>query len=363
MRSLDKPAFLFLLVAVSAAFVWVMWPFYGAILWGIAVTVVFRPLHRRLLQRMPGRHNLVSLLVLLVIIGLVILPATLIIVSLLQEVSNTYARIESGQINFSDALRQLQGALPDWAYGLLVGFGLTDMDSIRDQISSGLSNSIQSLAGRAVNVGQSALGFLVTVGVMLYLTFFLLRDGQKLTHQIGESMPLPIGTRRLLWDKFLVVVRATLKGSMVVAAIQGMIGGSLFWALDIHAPLLWGVLMAFLSLLPAVGTGFVWLPVALYLLATGDVWQGVVLILCGVFVISLVDNLLRPILVGKGAKLPDYLVLISTLGGIQIFGFNGIIMGPLIAAMFIAVWDISTAARHGAAEAREQDEAPPEAGA
>ncbi len=345
MRSLEKAAFLFLLVAASAAFVWVMWPFYGAILWGIAVTVVFRPMHRRLLHRMPGRRTLVSLLVLLVIIGLVILPATLIIVSLLQEVSNTYARIQSGELNFGDALRQAQAALPGWAYGLLERFGLTDMDSIRDQISSGLSNSIQAIAGRAVNVGQSALGFLVTVGVMLYLTFFLLRDGQKLTQKIGEAMPLPAEIRHLLWDKFLVVVRATLKGSMVVAAIQGLLGGLIFWVLGIHAPLLWGVLMAFLSLLPAVGTGFVWLPVALYLLATGDVWQGVVLILCGVFIIGLIDNLLRPILVGKGARLPDYLVLISTLGGIELFGFNGIILGPLIAAMFIAVWDISTAAR------------------
>ena len=183
---------------------------------------------------------------------------------------------------------------------------------------------------------------------MLYLTFFLLRDGRTITKKIGEATPLSAETRKLLFDKFLTVMRATMKGSFVVAVAQGSLGAVIFWILGIHAPILWGVLMAFLSLLPAVGAGFVWLPVALYLLATGAVWQGVVLIVFGVFVIGLVDNLLRPILVGKDTAMPDYIVLISTLGGIGVFGFNGLILGPLIAAMFIAVWHILTDSRNRA---------------
>ncbi len=141
------------------------------------------------------------------------------------------------------------------------------------------------------------------------------------------------------------MIRATVKGNIAVAALQGALGGVAFWVLDVHAPVLWAVVMAFLSLLPAVGAGLIWLPLALYLLATGDIGAGLGLIAYGVLVIGLVDNLLRPLLVGKDIKMPDYLVLISTLGGMAVFGINGFVVGPLIAAMFIAVWDIVASER------------------
>ena len=141
------------------------------------------------------------------------------------------------------------------------------------------------------------------------------------------------------------LVRATVKGGILVAMAQGTLGGIAFWFLGIHAALLWAVLMAFLSLIPAIGATLVWLPVAIYFLATGAIWQGVGLILYGVLVIGLVDNLLRPFLVGKGSKLPDYVVLISTLGGIEVFGLNGFVVGPLIAAMFMVSWEIFVVSR------------------
>ena len=147
--------------------------------------------------------------------------------------------------------------------------------------------------------------------------------------------------------QFVVVTRATIKGSLVVAIVQGLIGGIIFWALGIPGALLWGVLMGCFSLIPAVGTGLIWAPVALYLLATGAVVKGVILIACGLFVIGLVDNLLRPILVGRDTRIPDYVVLITTLGGIDMFGFNGIVIGPVIAALFIATWNIVTRMRTG----------------
>ena len=348
MRSLEKATFLFLLIAISAAFAVVLWQFYGAILWSIAVTVVFRPVERRLLKRLNGRKNLAALATLLLIIAIVILPATLITIALLQEASNLYARLQAGDINLGTWLQNMQASLPWWATSLLERFGLNDMSAVREQLSSGLAGRIQSVATQALNLGQGALSFMVSLGIMLYLTFFLLRDGRTITRKIGEATPLSAETRKLLFDKFLTVMRATMKGSFVVAVAQGSLGAVIFWILGIHAPILWGVLMAFLSLLPAVGAGFVWLPVALYLLATGAVWQGVVLIVFGVFVIGLVDNLLRPILVGKDTAMPDYIVLISTLGGIGVFGFNGLILGPLIAAMFIAVWHILTDSRNRA---------------
>ena len=173
---------------------------------------------------------------------------------------------------------------------------------------------------------------------MLYLLFFLLRDGDDLARRIKDAIPLRPEQQRALFDKFTVVIRATVKGNVVVAVLQGALGGLIFWLLGIHAPLLWAVVMAVLSLLPAVGAALVWLPAAIYLLAAGHVWQGVLLIGYGVLVIGLVDNFVRPVLVGKDTQMPDYVVLVSTLGGIAIFGFNGFLIGPVIAAMFIAVW-------------------------
>ena len=129
-----------------------------------------------------------------------------------------------------------------------------------------------------------------------------------------------------------------------MAATQGALGGLIFWFLGIQGALLWGVLMAFLSLLPAIGAALVWAPVAIYFLVTGAIWQGVVLTLFCVLVIGLVDNILRPQLVGKDTKMPDYIILISTLGGITVFGLNGFVIGPLCAALFIACWDLFPAA-------------------
>ena len=171
--------------------------------------------------------------------------------------------------------------------------------------------------------------------------------GSILSRRIREAMPLRDEQQRALVSKFTAVIRATIKGTIVVAIVQGALGGLIFWYLGVYAPVLWAVMMTFLSLLPAIGTALVWLPVAIYFLVTGAIWRGVVLIAYGMLVIGLVDNFLRPILVGKDTKIPDYVVLIATLGGIAIFGFNGFVIGPVIAAMFMAVWDIVATSRRG----------------
>jgi predicted PurR-regulated permease PerM len=154
--------------------------------------------------------------------------------------------------------------------------------------------------------------------------------------------------RRELFAKFGTVIRAAVKGSLVVAAILGLLGGIAFWVLSVKWALLCGVLMAFLSLPPAVGAALLWLPVAIYFFVTGAVWQGIALAAYGVLVTGLVDNVLRPMLVGMDTRLPDYLVMITTLGGIAVFGINGLVLGPAIAAMFIAVWHIYVTTRPAA---------------
>jgi predicted PurR-regulated permease PerM len=224
-------------------------------------------------------------------------------------------------------------------------FDLGDLALAQRKLVDVLGRSTQALTSRAFIIGQNTLEFVVNLFVMLYLLFFLLRDGKTLAAQAARALPLkPQHTRRLL-DQFATVVRATVKGNVVMALVQGTLGGMAFWVLGISGPLLWGALMALLSLLPAVGAALVWGPVALYLLATGSIWSAVGLTAWGVLVIGLVDNVLRPILVGKETQLPDYLVLIATLGGLSAFGLNGFVIGPVIAALFIAAWDIFMQAR------------------
>ena len=168
----------------------------------------------------------------------------------------------------------------------------------------------------------------------------MLRDGTQLAARIRDAIPLNRDHKTQLLSKFTTVIKATVKGNLAVAAAQGALGGLIFWILDIDAPVLWGVLMAFLSLLPAVGAGLIWGPVAIYFLATGSWGQGLILTAYGVLVIGLVDNILRPLLVGKDTKMPDYVVLISTLGGMSLFGLTGFVVGPAIAALFMAIWEI-----------------------
>jgi predicted PurR-regulated permease PerM len=344
-RVFQDKAFLLLVVAVSAAFAYILWPFFGAIFWAVILAVLFSPIYRRLMRSLRDRRNLAALSTVALILVMVILPLSLITALLLQEGLDVYERLQSGELDLVRYLQTLMNALPAWATDLLDRFGLTNLRSLQQRLSSGLSAGIRFFAARAFDVGQNTLEFVVSSAIMLYLLFFLLRDGRALLSRIRAAIPLHPEYQRNLSSKLAGVIRATIKGSFVVAIVQGALGGLIFWLLGVHAAVLWAALMAFLSLLPAVGAALVWLPAAVYLLLTGAVWQGIVLIAYGALVIGSVDNVLRPILVGKDTKMPDYVVLISTLGGIAIFGFNGFVIGPVIAAMFMAVWDIAAASR------------------
>lgn len=337
--------FLGLVILVSIAFALVLEPFFAAVLWGIIVAILFWPVNRALLGAMPGRRNSAALITLTLIVAIVILPAILLGFALVQEAAHFYAKIQSGEIDFARMFAQMQAALPDWAHGTLRRMGLSNFDAARITVTRGITSSFRSFAGQALTIGQGAFSFFIALGVMLYLAFFLLRDGDRLSQRFAEAAPLRPNQREALLRRFVVVIRATVKGSVVVAIVQGFIGGIVFWMLGIQGALLWGVLMGVASLLPAIGAGLVWVPVALYLFATGAVWEGAVLVGCGAIIIGSVDNVLRPILVGRDTRMPDYVVLISTLGGIELFGFNGIVIGPVIAALFIATWNIFTQMR------------------
>lgn len=329
-----------LLIVVSLGLGWILLPFYGAIMWGVIVAILFAPVYRRLLPRLKHRRTAAALLTLLIVLLMVVIPFAIITASLAREAAALYQRVQSGEVDPAIYFRSLFDALPAWATSLLERFGLPDFEALRRWLSTALTQASRFIATNALNVGQNTFDFVVSIFVMLYLAFFLIRDGDSLVRAMKRAIPLTPAHKQELLDKFATVVRATVKGNLVVAAVQGALGGIAFWFLGVSGALLWAVVMAFFSLLPAVGAGLVWLPVALFMLVTGQLWQGLALIAYGVLVIGLVDNLLRPVLVGRDTQMPDYLVLVSTLGGIALIGINGFVVGPAAAAMFIAVWHI-----------------------
>jgi predicted PurR-regulated permease PerM len=207
-------------------------------------------------------------------------------------------------------------------------------------MSRALTGALSFLVSTGLSLGQSAFMIVLAFCISLYLTFFLLRDGRGLAESIARTVPLDREMYDVLTRQFASVVRATVKGSLVIAIAQGVTGGVIFALLGIPAAPLWGTLMGAMSLLPAIGTAIVWVPVAAYLFLIGSTGEALILVACGIFIIGTVDNFLRPLLVGRETRMPDPLVLLSTVGGIEVAGFNGVIVGPVIAALFVTVWSM-----------------------
>jgi len=329
-----------LLVGVSLALGAILLPFYGAILWGTIIALLFAPLYRWLLPRVRRRANVAALLTLLVVLVIVVLPLVLVATSLVREAALVYARLQSGELSPAQYFHGVFDALPSWVTAILDRFGMVSFDSLQRRVMTALAQGTQYIATQTFSIGQNTFELVASVFITLYLAFFLIRDGNAVGRAIWQAVPLAAKHKQALLEKFTTVIRATVRGHLLVAVIQGGLGGLGFWVLGVSGALLWAVLMAFFSLLPAVGAGLVWVPVAIYFFLAGALWKCLALVAYGVLVIGLVDNLLRPILIGKDTRMPDYIVMITTLGGMAVFGINGFVLGPLIAAMFIAVWHI-----------------------
>ena len=279
-----------------------------------------------------------ALVTLLACVVLVVIPVLFLLASFLQQGLSIFEQIQSGELEPAKFIDNIRSAFPA-VQGLLERFGI-DMDTVRENATSAAMAASQFLARNALAVGQGTFGFILKLSLMLYVAFFLLRDGRALVDKLVHAIPLGDERERMLLQKFAEVARATVKGNLVVAVVQGALGGLIFWILGLPAALLWAVVMTVLSLIPAVGAGLVWLPAAIYLYAVGEWVSATVLIAYGVLIIGLADNVLRPLLVGRDTKLPDWMVLLSTLGGIAMVGINGFVIGPLIAVLFVAFWQI-----------------------
>ena len=334
--TIDRTFFVALLVVVTIAFIWLIRGFLQPIFWAAALGIVVFPVHGRIERRLGGRKSLAAAASMLLVLVVVVLPLAGVIAAVTTEAAGLYARLADGDIDPDGMYLFVEQNLPQLV-SLLQSVGV-DPERLQAQLSSGAVEASRFIASRALAVGQDTLRVTVFFFLTIYLLFFFLRDGRRILDGLVHALPLGDERERHLLARFAEVSRATIKGTFVIAVIQGAIGGAAFAVLGIGAPVLWGVVMALLSIVPAVGPALVWIPAAIVLIAGGDLVSGIVLVAVGVFIIGLVDNLLRPILVGRDTRMPDYLILLSTLGGLAAFGVAGVVIGPIVAAFFLSVW-------------------------
>ncbi len=326
---------------VLLAFVRIIWPFVGTLFWSVVLAVLFHPLQQRVLGLTgPARSTLATMVTLGALLFTVGLPMTLIAAVMVHQGSLFYGALASGQIDLGDHVARIAAALPPWVFRSLDRLGLGDTSTIQARLRETAVDISQLVAARLFSFSIDSFTFLVSVGVMVYLLFFLLRDGTRLLERLGRAVPLRAGDTAIMFATFVTVVRATVRGGAVMALLQGVLGGIVLALLGTPNPLFWGIVFGLCSILPAIGAGVLWVPLAAFLLVTGELAKAIALVFFGAVVLTVLDNLLRPLLVGRASQLPGYLVLISTLGGVAGFGFNGVVIGPVVAALMLAAWQL-----------------------
>jgi predicted PurR-regulated permease PerM len=347
-EQLQHASFLLILVVVSLMMAVIVWPFATALLWAALAAIMFQPLYRWMLRMLRGRRNPAAIATLLVIFFAVLVPALWLGTLVVQEALVLVARLQSQPIDLAATFDKLYAMLPQFAQEAVDRSGWGDLSTAQARLQELLAQSAGAIASQAVSIGSGALGFLLSFAVGLYVMFFLLRDGERIGQILLNTVPVERAIAERLAERFLGIVRATIKGSGVVGVVQGLLAGISYAIVGLDSALLFGVLTTILALVPVIGAGAVYIPVGLWLLLTGALWQGVFVLVVGVVIISTIDNVLRPILVGRDTGIPDWIILVTTLGGIGLLGFSGIVLGPLVAGLFLASWSILQ-------EHREQD--------
>ena len=336
-----RTAFVLILVlAVSLLFLAVAWPFLKPLLLGAMLAGLCRPLYDWMARLVRGRGSLAAILTLLILFILVAGP-----------ISAFVGIVVAQALNVSDQaipwVQQHFGAgstfnTHDW---LVARFpALAPYVPEQAQIIEGVGRVAKAagafLVASATQFTTGTATFLLNLFVMLYAMFFFFRDGKKIVGKIFYYMPLSHVDEMLLLERLTSVTRATIKGTLVIGIIQGALAGLGFWVAGIDGSAFWGTIMAVLSIVPGIGAALVWVPAVIYLYIVGETLTATLLLAWCTAVVGTIDNILRPMLVGKDAKMPDLLILIGTLGGLFLFGPIGFIVGPIVCGLFLTIWEI-----------------------
>lgn len=325
------------LVLALLAAVYLCWlmlqPFIDVLLWAVVLVAVFMPVHRRLLNRV-GSAPLSAVLSTLLVVVTILVPATLVSVAVVSEVSDLAGSLGDSGAQFASLHLLVQKVQP-WVPWV----DLHQLESRaflleRLQVWSG------AVANRTLGVVGGVMSTIVQMFLVIFTMFYVFRDGDAIRVAFYDILPLDRSQSRAAFARMQEVMAASVYGVLVIAAIQGKLGGFIFWALGLPSPLLWGVVMFFLCMIPMAGAFIVWAPAALLLVVSGAWAKGIFLTLWGLLVVGSIDNFLSPRLVGKRARLHELLIFFSVLGGLNVFGVLGIVLGPVTVALTIALFDI-----------------------
>jgi len=327
--------FFTLLIVITLGFGYVLKPFFYPIFWAAVLASVFYPLYSRINKKI-NKPRLTSLVMLILIILIILVPLSGISSLLIRESIDIYTEIDN---NRSEIISNAQGTL-DWIQNLPFMEGLNIDKSFWVEKISDTAKALTAFIFTSIkNFTQNSVVFLVMFVLMIYTLYFFFKDGARFLEKAMHLIPLGNKYEKILYEKFTSASRAALTGTLIVGGVQGVLGGLMFVILGIKGAAIWGIIMVLVSIVP-IGPSVIWFPASIVLFINGQVWQGVTLLIFGVLVISTVDNFLRPILVGKQTKLHPLLILFSTLGGILLFGFTGFLIGPILTALVISMWEI-----------------------
>jgi predicted PurR-regulated permease PerM len=332
--------FLALLVGVGYLMFAILQPFLTALLVAAVLAVFFQGLYQWMVRLTRGREVLSASVMLLLIALVIVIPITLIVLAALTEASILYTYVGSGGLSWNQFHHFTQSIdQSEWWMRFSSGRSVEDILGVNTFLSSARDIS-NALLGFLQALYQGVAGALFWLFTMFFALFYFFIDGHRAVRFFMRISPLRDVHEAVLIRDFVSMSRATIKGTLVIAFIQGLLGGIAFLIAGIPSPATWGLVMAFLSLIPFLGSGIVWLPAGIILLVIGHVWQGVWLLAFGFGIVSSIDNFLRPRFVGRDTQIHPLLVLFATLGGLSLFGLVGFLVGPIIAALFISLVNI-----------------------
>jgi predicted PurR-regulated permease PerM len=328
--------FFVILGMATILFLYLLKPFFFPIFWAAVIAGVFMPLYSRINGKL-NRPNLSTAIIFLLIALIILLPAGIVGTLVFNESVQIYATLSPDAKYMDRNLQHLINSISDNSIAHLFHINKAFLIAKSTEVAQGITNYIFV---HLTELTQNTLGLLVQFAIMLYTLFFFVRDGDRFLRMAMKILPLGMGREKFLYERFIVTARSTLKVTLIIGGIQGTLGGIVFLVTDVEGALIWGLLMILMAIVPLVGCSIIWAPAGILMLLTGHIWEGVLILAVGFLVISTVDNLLRPILIGKDVEMHPLLIFLSTLGGIILFGFSGFVIGPVVTSLLIAIWEM-----------------------
>lgn len=333
-HKINTYAFFLLLIGITALFFKMTASFLIAVFWAIILTIVFYPLHTWIKKKVKN-SRLAAACSLVIIAACLSIPSFFAGNLIVHEIKGIYSNLqtttfESGKLRIAELANN---------YGPFKSLS-TEINTLGAETVNITKSGIDLVSKNILWLGENIFQTLLFLFILIYTLFFLLKDGIRLRHTVIESLPFSDKHTHKLFDRFSSITRATLKGVFFVGIIEAIVASIAFHIAGVPSPTLWGLAIFFASIVPGLGTGIIWFPVVGYLVLSGLYLQAGVILAIGIATVVIVDNILRPRMVGRDTKLPDAFILISTFGGIGLFGASGILLGPLIAGFFVAAWEI-----------------------